>query len=356
MSRKKPDDADKTKPQHQTQAGLPTDPNIASAIPQGSSPPKKASGLLLTVLCVLCVGTTAFIFLDGPHSAIQRQLAMYFAAIVGAAALFYGTSYATIEGTWKGTTFRFGGASALGIALYLILYFFAPADANYSVNIFLEHQKRPLEKDFQVNVRLPVGHPINMEGRNGTCLVLLPSTVKSVDLAVTCAEYRQRDPGPFFPDKGVIRIAMTRKGNLPPIDENTYPATDAIKDPPARDAVQATPRFKPTEVTFLYKNATDVDLHLLILSWTVVHSQTKNGFKRKMPWMDWEFPASNEFTRYDKFTNGTGWFSFFVIGEKHPRPVFVGTYNLFDAKRPTLVIEDSGEPDRAFKAQFTKGD
>jgi hypothetical protein len=298
-------------------------------LPAKSRPPV----WLMIVLAVLCVGTTAFAFIKGGSlSTFEQQLTMLFACVLCTVVLFFGTSYAAIEGAMWGTKYHFGGAAALAIALYIMLYQFVPSEMNRHVNVYLEYQRQPLLKEFRVTVRIP-GNEDNMKhGERGSCILLIPSQIKSIDLAVTCTGYRVKQHGPYAIDAGVIRVAMVRTGNMPPRDPSGFPTIEGIRNPATEEMAMAEPRVKPTDVTFRYKNATDVDLRLLILNWSQYYDKKEKGvFKRKI-WDDWDFPANDEYQSYDKFQRGSGWVSFFVVSDENSRPVSLGLYNIFTSK------------------------
>jgi hypothetical protein len=311
------------------------------------------------VLAALVVFGTVFVFWKGGELApIARQLVMIFAALFATVLLFFGSSAATLTGALGGTRFRVTGASAVGLVFYLVLYKFAPAPEYRGVSIYLEHGGQPLVKDFGVTMRVAGIDPITKRGENGVAIVQVLSHHEHVNgISVDCAGYRldDREVGPFKIQDGIIRLRMV-KTETPPFAPDQLPSEHSIAGLPPREAVEALPRFKPTDVTFKYKNLTDANLLLLVFNCSRHYNPPSGELAPKSAWAIWDFPAQDEFQVFDRFQGGTGWFCFFVVGHKQAgsgsRVFPLGCKNIFESKVPTLVVTETKDRDRLYKGTF----
>jgi hypothetical protein len=66
----------------------------------------------------------------------------------------------------------------------------------------------------------------------------------------------------------------------------------------------------------------------------------------------WLLEAGPELQEYGQFQDGSGWFALFVVGEP---TVHLLTANLFEGRRPLLIIERRGKGYRATLRQREEG-
>jgi hypothetical protein len=131
-------------------------------------------------------------------------------------------------------------------------------------------------------------------------------------------------------------------------------------DRPSKEKVAIKPDVDPSLVTFSYKNDTGRDICLVLYSFWRHYGLESDpvGALPRDPWFAIEMKPEKGYQRYDKFESGTGWFAVFVydpgIRDTSTRLCYLGTYNIFSTKKPTLVVSQSADSTRPYSGVFTE--
>lgn len=141
-------------------------------------------------------------------------------------------------------------------------------------------------------------------------------------------------------------------GNDPPTSPHNYPSEKQVNHPPTQAQVDAPPQVPAAAVTFLYRNASGVDLRLALYDWYNHFHPLDLPLASADEPIIWDFPATNTFVPFSDFERSTGWFSFFVAEPDEKEWHELDTRNIFYSEWPTLTVEATGDEERPFKPAF----
>ncbi|MDY0170046.1 MAG: hypothetical protein RBS80_26110 [Thermoguttaceae bacterium] len=137
-----------------------------------------------------------------------------------------------------------------------------------------------------------------------------------------------------------------------PTSPHNYPSEKQVSHPPTQAQVDAPSQVSATDVTFLYKNASGVDLKLAVYDWSNHFHPLDLPLASANEPIIWDFPATNTFLPFSDFERSTGWFSFFVAEPGKNEWHELETRNIFYSEWPTLTVEATGDEERPFKPTF----
>lgn len=132
-----------------------------------------------------------------------------------------------------------------------------------------------------------------------------------------------------------------------------YPSVGEIKHLPSRAEVAEPPDVQAERVNFKYKNASGVDLKLILFDCSYHHFPIDDPLAPRTAWRIWDFPAINRFLTFSDFRRGTGWYVFFVERYDNGERYQLGTENVFYSDWPTLTVTSTGDEGCPFEATFS---
>lgn len=310
----------------------------------------KPPAALVAVLIVLVLLTIPSVFYySRVVTPAMRFVLIVIAALFSALLLFFG-SRATASGKIVGVSFHFQGAFAAFIVFVLAFHWVFPQADTTLVRVFLERQGRPLPVDFSIIARIPGTETIQKQGNNGETTFELPSRFTQIDgFVITCPGYTLFGSGPFPIADGVVRLTMIKDERPAPLKPADLPSISAIPNLPSQADVQRPPTFRPEDVTLLYRNICGQNLRLILLDCSRYYATVSGKAPGRDYWADIVFDASTEFTPYNSFRSGTGWFCLFVRDNKGNN-TYLGRKNLFEQQAIKLTVKPQG--DRGFLAVF----
>jgi hypothetical protein len=308
------------------------------------------------VLLVSALGLSIWGFILGDLTSDQRRILQWILPLASG----FGAGSFTGSIWVKGNRLIPGLATAAtgGFAIWLLTLVLLPSASEYqTVSVYLQHRKQPLLRDFELIVFIPGLNPIRERGHDGAASLQLSSHLKIIEsLVVKCPGFSLRDRGPFSIARGRLLLVMVENASPAPLLPEQFPSEDAIADRPSKEQLTVPPRFKPTEVTFRYKNLTDRNLRLLLFNCSRHIQPPKGNLVPRSPWMDWEFLARDEFQTFDRFEGSSGWFCFFVytwtdlLDGRNNFPL--GCKNIFERRITMLTVTETGDEARPFRATF----
>lgn len=317
---------------------------------------------LLCALSVGLVGVAAYVILKYGRNVTPLQVQVCWIALASfLATLLSWGSKAFAEGKIGSFRFTATGQLAAFVIIYGLLYFFAPNFTVQSARLFLEKDDRILDVSFRALIHVPGSETIEKAGEHGSVLFQLPGDVDTIrDVGVKCAGFEVASKGPYTIKDGTFAIKMRESGLTSPALAEEFPSEQSIDGLPTPKEVAERPSVNPKEVTFQYKNLTTADLRLVFLSCTAYYDWLKNGKAAKRPagvWLDWDFPARDEFVSFSNFSaTSSGWYCFFVAridrSTGNRKYTFLGSWNLFQTRTPVLTVRESKDQARPFIAEF----
>lgn len=138
-----------------------------------------------------------------------------------------------------------------------------------------------------------------------------------------------------------------------PTEPGQYPSADDITEFPSSQDVEEPPAVDAKNVNFRYKNASGVDLRLLLFDFYYHYFPTDDPLAPTIAWRTWDFPATNRYLTTSDFRRGTGWYAFYVEDSTTGEQFELGTKNVFYSEWPTLTVISTGDSDEPFEAEFS---
>ncbi len=132
-----------------------------------------------------------------------------------------------------------------------------------------------------------------------------------------------------------------------------YPSVDEIQFLPSKEQVKQPPRVDAQKVNFTYKNASGIDLKLILFNCYYHHFPIDDPLGPKKAWRTWPFLANNRGSITSDFERGTGWYVFFVERHDTGERFQLGTKNIFYSEWPTMTVSLTGDEVNPFKADFS---
>jgi hypothetical protein len=147
-------------------------------------------------------------------------------------------------------------------------------------------------------------------------------------------------------ESGVVNNSRSTPGpaknpieESPPVSATVFPDPAGLSILPSKQIVESTkPKNRPESVFFYFHNRTEKDLHLFLLDCSAYYAKNNLPLERN-GWIDLRFPRSTRPLFYNDFRDGTGWFCLLIWEESSPKPVPLGSINLFDKAPVTLVLD-----------------
>ena len=324
------------------------------------APRSEAQQKIVLLLFVLLILTALFLVFKG-MSVSPLQVQFCWAGLSSLIVLLlYAGSTAVAEGKILGINFNVTGQLASFVILYVLLAVFSPNISSQTIRIYIKHEDKVLNQRFTAIVHVPNMEPISKTGENGSLSVQIPSLVEElVDVIIECSGFSTAKSGPYKIISGVVNIPLLRSKRPPPVSAISFPSEKAITDMPSKSLVLRSPKTTPSKVTFRYKNLASHDLRLVFLScsryYKTVSTET---FPVNSYWLDWDFPARDDFIIFDSFAeDSSGWFCFFVARVDSASGIreyfYLGSKNLFNSPLATLIVKESMNPDAPYHFGFT---
>lgn len=137
-----------------------------------------------------------------------------------------------------------------------------------------------------------------------------------------------------------------------PTTPGRYPSVDEIQYLPSLQEVEQLPPVQAENVNFRYKNASGVDLKLILYDCYYHYFPIDDALAPTNAWRIWDFPATNRFFTVSDFQRGTGWYVFFVETHDTGKRYQLGTTNIFYSEWPTLTVTSRTDKDEPFVPTF----
>jgi hypothetical protein len=315
-------------------------------------------GLALGVL-VLVLALISF-FWYGP---LLTQTMLYGAIVAlsfGASLLLFllTSTEALLHGTIPKSDLKFKvrGPGALFLISALLLWWSAPKSAFQSLNVYLS----PVEAgDFKIVYRRPTGQGTR-KGQDGYASLLdVENGADSLEVeAIECVgwiparkQHGEQSPWKFKIDKGSVTIAMIKQK---PADVS-LPGKPAVraeldKDPNLKKQVREPGKYTKDQVALTIENSTDRKITVVLCDCSTLYDDVQ-PFEGNKPFA-WA-KDQRELKRgerdvgkgFQDFFAKTGWFAIYIrfsaAQGNGTAQVYLGTFNLFNAREALLVIERS---------------
>jgi hypothetical protein len=297
-------------------------------------------GIIIALLVFSAVVMLCALAFGHKLSPIGRQMVVLVASASTAILMLYGTKYAAASGTVKGITFRFTGSGAIFVVTFFLLHYFMPKPDTVNVRIYLKHQQSDLLIPFRIRAKVRGAETVDKPAQNGETTVEVPSYLKELDLTVTCAGYRQVKPGPFQIDGGVVIVEMQKISAPPPLAPSELPPESIISDMPTRDQAKQSPAVSPDQVTLFYRNGTEAPLILLLFNVSRHYRIIDDKIDGGSAWQTFPIEPTDEFTAYNNFIEGSGWYCF-VVRDADGKYHNLGCKNIFQKQNTRLTVRKS---------------
>jgi hypothetical protein len=296
---------------------------------------------------VVCFGLTAlavvFALLYGANlSPIGKAAVVIFLPVLPVLTMFFESS-ATASGQISGVKFSMRGMVAAYFLVLAAIWKFMPEPETKVVRVLIRDQGVQIQEPFTVLISVPKRNLIKLAGDTGEASAELDSALDTIpSLTVECKGYvtvtRENEP---IPQNGIIPIELKRAAAEPPSPPTAEPAANAMQQPATAEQAESTPTTEPSKVTLHYRNVSGEPLTLFLLDWTRHYRFAKEGREGASPWIEIPVEPRDEYTPYNKFRSGAGWFSICLrdeSGQLHE----MSLANLFESESTLLTLDKDG--------------
>lgn len=301
-----------------------------------------AGGIVCVIVTVVAIGW-ALIY-GATLTPIQQLVILVFLPVLPVMALYLGSS-AVASGQAAGVNFKVGGMMAAYVIVFILLKVLMPAPLTKVVRILIRDQGMQITQPFLATLQVPNSDPIRRTGDMGEASVEVSSALAVIaSLTVDCKGYviatRENEP---IPDDGIVRVELERATSKPPSPPTNDPAPSAMQNRATQIQAESLPKTDPRKVTLHYRNSSGEELTLMLLDWSRHYRFSRNEETAgASPWLDFPMEARDEFTAFNNFRNGSGWFSV-CIRQKDGPTHELALVNLFDVVETWLTVDKKGD-------------